>query len=400
VNISVGFPDRLKELFDSGAGGAPAAKLRVGLMRGAVAPEQALALRNQFRDVMFESLGAEAEGGAAPPDVLVIAVDANSQDVAHTSRLLPKRPPVVVILHNSDMANTRALLRAGAADVLPAPVGEAALVLCLERLLARGAPIRGTASSKPGQVVALLKAGGGVGATSLGVQAANLLSERTSAAQRVCFADLDLQFGAAALHFDLGEALTSTDCIAAGEFLEDTQFGTALAAHASGTRVLAAPRDVVSLDAMTPALCQGLIGGLRRDFTLTILDLPSVWTAWTNRALQLADRVALITRLSVPHVHMVRRQLEVLRLQKLDGLPLTLVCNAVSAAQQDMLSVKAAERAIGRPFDIVLPEDARVVGAAVNQGLMLSALRRGSKLEKSVAQFADLLAGDALVEQA
>jgi hypothetical protein len=31
---------------------------------------------------------------------------------------------------------------------------------------------------------------------------------------------------------------------------------------------------------------------------------------------------------------------------------------------------------------------------------MLSALRRGSKLEKSVAQFADLLAGDALVEQA
>ena len=79
---------------------------------------------------------------------------------------------------------------------------------------------------------------------------------------------------------------------------------------------------------------------------------------------------------------------------------MTLVCNAVTAAQQDMLSVKAAERAIGRPFDIILPEDARVVGAAVNQGLMLSALRRGSKIEKSVAQFAELLAADALVEQA
>jgi pilus assembly protein CpaE len=144
-------------------------------------------------------------------------------------------------------------------------------------------------------------------------------------------------------------------------------------------------------------MVEALVRGLRRDFALTILDLPSVWTAWTNHALQLADRIVMVTHLSVAHVHLVRRQLSILSLQNLDSLPLTLVCNAVTGDQQNLLSIKAAERALGRPFDIVLPEEGRVMGAAVNQGLALSEVRRGTKLEKSVAQLADLIQADALV---
>ncbi len=252
------------------------------------------------------------------------------------------------------------------------------------------------AAAKPGQVVALLKAGGGVGATSLGVQAAYRLAARAGDGAHICFADLDLQFGTAALYLDLDEALGVTDCVAVGEFLEETQFATALAAHRSGVRLLAAPRDVTALDILTPRLVDALVGGLRRDFALTILDLPSAWTAWTNRALQLADRVVLVTQLSVAHVHLVRRQLNVLSLQKLDRLPLTMVCNAVNTEQQNLLSVKSAERAIGRPFDLQIPDDVRSMAAAANQGLPLSEIRTGAKLEKSVERLAELVAADAL----
>ena len=68
----------------------------------------------------------------------------------------------------------------------------------LERLLSRDAPGR-EPGRKQGQIVALLKAGGGVGATSLGVQAAYQLVGRAEADRKICFADLDLQFGTAAL---------------------------------------------------------------------------------------------------------------------------------------------------------------------------------------------------------
>ena len=84
---------------------------------------------------------------------------------------------------------------------------------------------------------------------------------------------------------------------------------------------------------------------VRRDFALTIVDLPSVWTAWTSHVLHLADRVVMVTRLSVAHVHLARRQIGILTGQGRDRLPLTLACNAVSGDQQNLLSVKAAERA-------------------------------------------------------
>ena len=149
---------------------------------------------------------------------------------------------------------------------------------------------------------------------------------------------------------------------------------------------------------LTPQLVDALISGLRRDFALTILDLPSVWTAWTNRALQLADRIVLVTRLSVPHVHLVRRQLGVLALQNLDS-----AAAHPGLQRRDRRSAESARRSrppnarSAAPFDIVLPEDARVMGAATNQGLPLSAVRRGTKLEKAVGQLADAIAADALV---
>jgi pilus assembly protein CpaE len=76
-------------------------------------------------------------------------------------------------------------------------------------------------------------------------------------------------------------------------------------------------------------------------------------------------------------------------------LPLTLACNAVSGDQQNLLSIKAAERALDRPFDVILPEDVRTMGGASNQGLPISEVRRGTKLEKFVGQLADRVAKDA-----
>jgi len=380
----------------------PANASRIGFVDGAIRPEQISMLASLFPDLAFQSVGPMwPDHHALGFDFLFVTVDAmSSQDMDAAIRRLKAQAVslhIVVILRNADVVNTRVLVHAGAADVLPAPVSEASLALCLERLFSREIGERGSVR-RPGQVVALMKAGGGVGATSLGVQASIMLASNAGDAARVCFADLDLQFGLAALYFDLSEALSITECVSVGDLLAETQFATTLAAHSSGVRVLAGPRELTALETLSPAVTESLIGGLRRDFALSVLDLPSVWTAWTYRALQLADRIVLVTHLSVPHVHLLRRQLSVLLLQKLDQVPLTLVCNAVTADQQNLLSLKTAERSIGRPFDIVVPEDARVMGAATNEGVRLSAIRRGTKLEKAIGLVADAIAADALAD--
>ena len=373
---------------------------RVAYIDEILAPDEVAALSSLFPTLIFEPIRSSwPDHLSQGVEILIIGLSAASgHQVEKAVNFLGKRPArlqVMVALRDADVVSSRALTRAGAADVIPLPANEAVWALAIERLLARDTSGR-EAGRRQGQIVALLKAGGGVGATSLGVQSAHRLVGRAGTERKICFADLDLQFGTGALNFDINEALTVTDCVAVGEVLEETQFATALASHKSGIRVLAAPREATPLDALTPQLVEALVRGLRRDFALTILDLPSVWTAWTNHALHLADRIVMVTNLSVAHVHLVRRQLGILSLQNLDSLPLTLVCNAVTSEQQELLSIKAAERALGRPFDIILPAEVRAMGAAANQGVSISEVRRGAKLEKALAELADRIGADAL----
>jgi len=182
--------------------------------------------------------------------------------------------------------------------------------------------------------------------------------------------------------------------------LAETPFNAQLAAHRTGVRVLAAPRELTPLEFITPPIVDALFEGLRKNFALTMIDLPSVWTAWTNRALQLADRIVLVTNLSVPHTQLVRRQMAVFNTQLLSDKPLILVCNAMDSEQRASVSLKAAEKAIGRPFDVVIPADERVMNAAINQGVPIANIRRKTKLEKALVDLAGRVAANALTSAA
>jgi pilus assembly protein CpaE len=366
----------------------------VGIVDGAIGgAERFASIAALFPDVKFEPIGPQwSERKDACLDVVIVGISSSSsEEVEATIKLLRTRTvtaKVLVTLRDADVTTTRRLVREGAADVLPTPVSEAALALSLERLLAAAAPASAS-GSRPGRLVAVLKAGGGVGATALSVQAAATLAKGGGG---VCVADLDLQFGAAAIYLDLPDAVTVTDCLSSGASLLDTPFATALATHRTGVRLLAAPRDIVPLETLGPQEAEALLTALRRDFALTIIDLPTAWTVWTNYMLNVADHIVLVTHLSVPHVQAVKRQLRALAAQGLDGRPLTLVCNSLSPDQTQSVSVKAAERALGRDFDVVVPEDRRTMTAAINQGVELSAIRAGTKAEKAIADLARRIA--------
>ncbi|TAJ72495.1 MAG: hypothetical protein EPO51_10385 [Phenylobacterium sp.] len=371
---------------------AAARQIRVGVVQGALeGPGRMASIAALFPHVRFETVGANWPDADPDRDVLLVALAGSaSADVEDAVRRLRSRPPrtaVVVILRDADVTTTRWLIREGAADVLTAPLSEPALALSLERLLSGGS--HSTTPARTGQVVALLKAGGGVGATSLGVQVAAMLAARAEG--DICFADLDLQFGDAALHLDLPDAVTITDCLGAGA-LGEVPFAAALSRHGSGLRLLAAPREVVALESMSVSQAEALVAGLRRNFGLTIVDLPASWTAWTNHLLSLADRIVLVTQLSVPHVQLTRRQFQFLRSQNLADKPVTLVCNGRAADRSSLVSLGAAQKALDRVFDVVVPEDRRTMMAAAAQGVEISAIRRGAKVEKAVAELAARIA--------
>lgn len=388
-------PDRLK--FLTGSADTPGQTgnnivQRIGIVDGAISGEGRLAsLAALFPHVVIEEVG-RGWPLATRCDVLIAPLDGAvpSQVDAVLQRLAEYDRPrqIIVILANADVLTTRGLIRGGAADVLPAPVSEAALAISLERLFAHDTA--GLETPKPsGEVVAFIKAGGGVGATALATQLATLLGAN---GEQVGIADLDLQFGAAALYLDVPDALTVTDCL---ENIENVPLASALVAHSSGARVLAAPRHLAPLEMISPQQIETMLSALRRNFALTLLDLPPVWTSWTNQALHLSDRIVLVTQLTVPHIHLVKRQLAALSAQGLADRPLVLVCNGLSTDQQSSLSLKAAQRALDRDFDVVIPEDRRTMSAATNQGVSIPAVKRGTKLEKALVQLSEKVTGRA-----
>jgi pilus assembly protein CpaE len=380
--------------FLSGFGGAQTRARTVGIVDDAIGPAgRQASLSALFPHVAFENLGPVwPDRIDADVNILMTPVSASSAaEVDAAITRLQRAPPhllVVVILRDADVATTRLLAREGAADVIPAPVSEPALALCLERLLTRGASeFEAGGSRRTGEVIGFLKAGGGVGATALAVQAAALMARGVG---NVCLADLDLQFGAAANYLDLPDAVTLSELLGVGESLEQTPFVEALPEHRSGLRLLAAPRELTPLEVLSTAHIDALLKGLRRDFDYTLVDLPSVWTQWTSRVVEMADRMVVVTHLTVPNIQLVKRQLRML-----DDKPAILVCNTLSQDHQSTLSIKAAERALERAFDVIIPEDRRVMLAAVNQGLEVSAVRRGTKLEKGISELAEKIAARA-----
>lgn len=356
----------------------------------------------QFPQVSFRPLEARWSSAAVSgADAVMVRADAakaaDLDGLVVSLKDSQRADRAVVLLDNADLETTRRLVREGVFDVLPTPASETAMVISLERLLKRFE----TDTSKPraaGQVIAFLKAGGGVGATTIASQLAIILASRDKNL-RVCLADLDVQSGSAAVYLDLPDTVTMRQVVAAGKTLGDIRFSEQLSAHPSGVRVLGDPQEFIPLESLQPALIENLIGALRREFDLVLVDLPPAWMSWTDRALRQADRIVLVTNLSVPHAHLTRRQLKILASQRLDVTPLTLVCNSIGGHTAAGVSVKAMEKAIGRDFDVLLPEDRKLVVEAINQGVALHSIKRGTKLEKALVALADSIHAPAMAAE-
>jgi pilus assembly protein CpaE len=372
------------------------ASRRVAIVEGSIGgPERLLSLAALFPEVRFDGIDG-LDGLQDPCEVVIVALPRQDAERLFARVADTVRPAqIVVVLQDADLNTTRRLIRLGAADVLPAPVSEMSLTLSLERLFESRPAARG-GGGDDSEIVSFLKAGGGAGTTSL---IAQLAPAGASSGLKTAAVDLDLQFGNLGFYLDLADAVSLSDLLASGIPLDETPFSTGLHKHRTGFQLLAAPKDLMPLEAISPPQVDALMRGLRQSFDLTLVDLPGAWTAWTNEVLHLSDRIVLVTQLSVPHVNLMKRQLQVLGTQGLEQTPTILVCNALSSEQQESVSLKAAERSLGRSFDVVLPCDVRTMNAAINQGVELSGVRRGTKLEKAIGQLLNVIRAPANAER-
>ena len=275
----------------------------------------------------------------------------------------------------------RAALEAGAADFFALPLHAQELQKALIKL----SRVKATTSAA-GEVITVCGARGGLGVTTLAVNLACRIAATTGAG--VALADFDLQRGDVSAFLNV-TSLNSLATIATAVGPVDEIFlaGT-LTRHGSGLFVLPAPPQIEEADVIGHADAELALRLLRAQFRYAVVDTPRTIGPTTLAAFEQADRLLLVTDLSVPSVRAARRLIE---LWGRMNIPFDRIGLVFSAVAKGPVSEHDAIRALGKDPILTLPRDDAAANNAMNAGVPLNG--KQSPLAAAVSELATKLTG-------
>ena len=213
------------------------------------------------------------------------------------------RTPIIVLSAAKQEQDILAGYAHGADDYIGKPIDLAVLAAKIETILrhTRSVVEVVAAPRKLGMVMAFAHGKGGVGATTL---AANVAAALATDGKSVVLVDLNLQFGNAAMFFDLRPRTTIVE-FARGDVSRVTEddFNQFLADHKSGVRVLAAPPSPEEAEMVSVGAVQQAIDLARGGRDTVVLDLATKLDEITLAALDVTDIVCVVT---APHLASLR----------------------------------------------------------------------------------------------
>jgi pilus assembly protein CpaE len=350
----------------------------------------------EFREGCIGDAAAHFVNGHTP-DVLFVELGLEDESEIETLSAYTKqtagRTVVFATAKNPSIEDVRKLMRAGVADFIPQPLKRADIMAALHGGLHAGLlPRESLPPARPrGRVISFLRCAGGVGATTLAIEAAcDLQARLLQGSRKACYLDLDLQFGNAALLLDVEAKATVLNVVEHADGLDHTLLEKLFGRHRSGLQVLAAPRQVVPLDAMTPKIARKMLDIARQAHEVVFVDLPLAWSDWSLSILKESDLGIVVTGLTVPDLDRTSRMLDALRDQGVSDLELILVATRVSRFWNQTRLDQAA-KILKRKIDFCVVKDEDTVTEAHDRGVLFSAVRRGTRIEKDVHVFADSL---------
>jgi pilus assembly protein CpaE len=241
-----------------------------------------------------------------------------------------------------------------------------------------------------GQVITVARGKGGMGATTLAVNLALSLIEPIGKeeSKRVCLLDLDIQFGDAALYLDLDPRSDLVEIVQKPTRLDTALLLGAMTEHKSGLEVLQAPIEPMPLDALRTETVGRLIDLAQQEFDYVVIDLPLALAAWYEMALDMTDKLYLVTQLNVPAIRQTRRLIDILKDEGLYSLPVSIVLNRYVRRFNDGPRLKQCSKALDATIDHYLVEDEATVLEAVNRGVALAQVHKRAKICRTIRDMA------------
>jgi pilus assembly protein CpaE len=355
------------------------------------------ACQSRFPGLQVETGGTKEAvdylSSGAPPRVLIVDVSDSNKPL---TAMLPivaafaEDTRVIAIGGVNDINLYREMIDAGISDYLVKPLSEKALVSALTQSEMRKAATKTEAKSEEKEkpsLIAVLGTRGGVGASTVAMNIAWLMSRDMK--QETMLLDLDLQCGTIALALDvepshgLREVLDNPARI-------DSLFVTSVAVKC-GDRlsVLAAEEAVDDEVSYNTTAVSMLLDELRRQSACVVVDVPRNAAAARAVVLSVATDVVVVTDLTLAGLRDAIRLTTMIQ-QVAPTARITFMANR-DGGKESTVSKAEFEKALGRPIQFVIPEDAKAHQAAANAGKPVVAAATGSKVSTVLKSAASAL---------
>ncbi len=365
------------------------------------------ALGESWGDLGFaEALAFFQQNEARALEFVALAIDAQDEDILDQMGEIitqAKALDIKVILIAEDVTPTalHTLLRQGADEFIPYPLPEQELQSAIDRLrLPAPAPVETPAvplsgnNSRDGAVVVCHGLSGGVGATTLAVNLAWEIAERTSdQTPSVCLIDLDLQRGSIGTYLDLPCRDVVAEMLSDMDSLDDEVFSQALLTYQDKLRVLTAPKDMLPLDFIGPEEVQRLIEMARRHFDFVVIDLPGTLVQWSETVLTMAHLYFAILELDM---RSAQNALRMKRALQSEDLPFEKLRFALNRAPKftDLSGksrVKRLAESLEISIDVQLPDGGKIITQSCDHGQPLALSAPKCALRKEIGKLAQSL---------
>ncbi len=334
------------------------------------------------------------------PDIVLTDVNMPVMDgIQLTETLASELPtsPVIIMSVQGERDYLRRAMQAGAREFLIKPFSHDELVAAIRRVyqleqkkgtfLAKTTPpILETPpvarSTGPAEVILVFSGKGGVGKTLIATNLAVGLAEHTGG--RVALIDLDLQFGDVGVMLNLDHSRSITELVDGSSGIDDESLGEVLANGPAGVKVLLAPISPELADLVTAEHVRSLIAELRKAFDYVVVDSSSHLTEFNLEVIELAQRVLVITALTIPAIKDAKLTLKVLESLSVEPEKTMLVVNRVDGYAD--FNQESIEQSLRTPVAVQIPHDPRVIGDAITNGRPFVTANREAEVSRAVRE--------------
>ncbi len=334
------------------------------------------------------------------PDLVLIDADSASSDVLITAidtlSRAPSHPAAILAGEKLPAGLVRALLRLPKSDVLEAPFAAVDLALTSAALInseTAAAPSSSTQTDgSDSQCWTVMGAVGGAGATTIAIELACTLAQRSRRPKRVALVDLNLADGAACAYLGATSNMLLSRASAAPDRIDAALLDVFSAEAPGNFDLLASARDPHAFENTSPEAVIRLLEVACQVYDHVIVDAPRHRQNWTLDVLAGSDEILLVSELTVPALLAARALATEIEDEVMGGPSPRVVLNRLAKRVFGPApSVPEAEKALQRKTDGAVTSDWEAAAASVNLGGPISQHRPKSRIVKDISDIVDHL---------